>query len=63
MKLRILTAASLAALCVAAPALAAEIDVKSKIDAVTVYPDAATVTRVAEVEAPAGASTYKPWIE
>ena len=57
MKLRILTAASLAALCVAAPALAAEIDVKSKIDAVTVYPDAATVTRVAEVEAPAGAST------
>jgi uncharacterized protein (TIGR02231 family) len=57
MKLRILTAASLAALCVAAPALAAEIDVKSKIDAVTVYPDAAAVTRVAEVEAPAGAST------
>lgn len=54
---RILTAASLIALCAASPVFAAEVEVKSKIDAVTVYPDAAMVTRVAEVEAPAGAST------
>ena len=30
----------------AAPVLAAEIDVRSAIDAVTVYPDGATVTRL-----------------
>jgi adenylosuccinate synthase len=33
------------------------VDVKSKIDAVTVFPDAAMVTRVGAVEAPAGVST------
>ncbi len=49
-------ALSILALCAAAPALAAEIDAASHIDAVTLYPDAAMVTRVAEVDLPAGAS-------
>jgi uncharacterized protein (TIGR02231 family) len=49
-------ALSILALCAAAPALAAEIDAASRIDAVTLYPDAAMVTRVAEVDLPAGAS-------
>jgi uncharacterized protein (TIGR02231 family) len=47
---------SLAALLAAVPALAAEIDAASRIDSVTLYPDAAQVTRQAEVELPAGAS-------
>jgi uncharacterized protein (TIGR02231 family) len=41
----------------AAPALAAEIDVRSAIDAVTVYPDGATVTRLIAVDLPAGDTT------
>ena len=41
----------------AAPALAAEIDVRSAIDAVTVYPDGATVTRLITVDLPAGDTT------
>jgi uncharacterized protein (TIGR02231 family) len=41
----------------AAPALAADMDVRSAIDAVTVYPDGATVTRVITVEVPAGDTT------
>ena len=49
-------ALSLLALCAALPALAAEIDAASRIDAVTLYPDAAVVTRIAEVDLPAGAS-------
>ncbi len=49
-------ALSILALCAARPALAAEIDAASRIDAVTLYPDAATVTRVAEVDLPAGSS-------
>jgi uncharacterized protein (TIGR02231 family) len=53
----VLMTASFVALCAAAPVLAAEVDVKSKIDAVTVFPDAAMVTRVGAVEAPAGVST------
>jgi uncharacterized protein (TIGR02231 family) len=40
----------------AAPALAAEIEAASKIDAVTVYPDAAIISRVAEVDLPQGDS-------
>lgn len=44
-------------LLTSAPAFAADIDVTSKIDAVAVYPDGATVTRVIEFEAPAGEST------
>jgi uncharacterized protein (TIGR02231 family) len=41
----------------AAPVLAAEIDVRSSIDAVTVYPDGATVTRLITVDLPAGDTT------
>ena len=48
---------SLAALIAASPAPAADVDSKSKIDAVTVYPDAAAVTRLAEIDLPSGAAT------
>src|SRR6185436_2148547 len=41
----------------AAPTLAAELDVRSAIDAVTVYPDGATVTRLITVDLPAGDTT------
>jgi uncharacterized protein (TIGR02231 family) len=41
----------------AAPSLAADMDVRSAIDAVTVYPDGATVTRVITVDVPAGDTT------
>jgi uncharacterized protein (TIGR02231 family) len=41
----------------AAPVLAAEMDVRSAIDAVTVYPDGATVTRLITVELPPGDTT------
>jgi uncharacterized protein (TIGR02231 family) len=41
----------------AAPALAADMDVRSAIDAVTVYPDGATVTRVITVDVPSGDTT------
>ena len=50
------TAISLIAFVAAFPAVAGEADVVSRIDAVTIYPDAAVVTRLAEVEAPAGDS-------
>lgn len=39
------------------PARAAEIDVRSAIDAVTVYPDGATVTRLIAIDLPAGDAT------
>ena len=45
------------ALVAAVPALAAEIETSSQIDAVTVYPDGATVTRVIRLDLPAGDST------
>src|SRR5260370_31269215 len=45
------------ALLTAVPALAADLTAASKIDAVTVYPDAASVTRIAEVDLPDGATT------
>lgn len=48
---------SFAALLAAYPALAATLEAPSRIDAVTVYPDAAQITRVAEVEVPAGATS------
>lgn len=41
----------------ALPALAADKDASSAIDAVTVYPDGATVTRIINVEIPAGDTT------
>lgn len=48
---------ALGAMIAANAALAADIEAKSKIDAVTVFPDAAIVTRIMEVDLPAGAST------
>ena len=45
------------ALIAGAPALAAEIEAKSRVDAVVVYPDAAAVTRVIDIDLPVGAST------
>jgi uncharacterized protein (TIGR02231 family) len=45
------------ALIAATPALAAEIETSSQIDAVTVYPDGATITRLIRVDLPAGDST------
>ncbi len=50
-------ATSIAALLAAAPALSAQMQATSSIDAVTVYPDAATVTRIAEIDLPAGATS------
>ena len=52
--------ATLPAACVlifAAPALAGEIDVRSAIDSVTVYPDGAMVTRTLSVDLPQGDTT------
>ena len=49
-------AISLIAFAAAFPAVAGETDVASRIDAVTIYPDAAIVTRLAEVDAAAGDS-------
>lgn len=45
------------ALIAATPALAAEIETSSQIDAVTVYPDGATVTRLIRLDLPAGDTT------
>ena len=45
------------AIVAAVPAMAAEIDASSQIDAVTVYPDGATVTRMIRLDLPAGDST------
>ncbi|MCC2097960.1 MAG: mucoidy inhibitor MuiA family protein [Hyphomicrobiales bacterium] len=50
---------SMAAFCMALPALAADITASSKIEAVTVYPDAAQVLRTTEVTLPAGASSIQ----
>ncbi len=52
-----LSAISFLALIAAAPALAATLETPSRIDMVTVYPDAAQITRVTEVELPAGATS------
>ena len=52
--LRLITAALLLSTC---PLHAAEITASSKIDAVTIYPGVAGVTRIIEVEVPAGAHT------
>src|SRR5581483_5777759 len=49
-------AASCLALALAVPALAGDIPAESKIDAVTVYPDAAAVTRIADIALPDGTS-------
>jgi uncharacterized protein (TIGR02231 family) len=48
------TPIALMVLCAASAAHAAELDVQSRIDTVTVYPDGATVTRLIRVELPRG---------
>src|SRR5437868_4038409 len=45
------------AVVAAVPTLAAEIETSSQVDAVTVYPDGATVTRLIRLDLPAGDST------
>ena len=56
MRLSLLATAALAPM-LAASAAAADIEARSRIDAVTVYPDAALVTRTMDVDLPAGASS------
>src|ERR1700758_3980200 len=41
----------------AAPAMAADLDASSTIDAVTVYPDGASVTRIIALDLPSGDNT------
>jgi len=53
----LLSFVSTVAIVVAVPAMAAEIDASSQVDAVTVYPDGATVTRLIRLDLPAGDST------
>ncbi len=48
---------SLLAMTAASPAFSAVLEAASRVDNVTVYPDAAQVTRIAEVELPAGATS------
>jgi len=55
--MRAVIAATAIACALAGPAWAAEIEAASKVDTVTVYPDGASVTRIAIVELPTGAST------
>jgi uncharacterized protein (TIGR02231 family) len=55
--MRTVIAAAAVACALAGPSWAAEIEAASKVDTVTVYPDGASVTRVAIVELPTGAST------
>src|ERR1700741_2977894 len=42
---------------IAAPAMAADLDSSSTIDAVTVYPDGASVTRIIRLDLPSGDNT------
>src|SRR4051794_41758121 len=51
------TGLMLGAALTAAPGRAANLDVASVVDAVTVYPDGATVTRVISLDLPAGETT------
>lgn len=53
----VVTTAVAAVLSASLPASAAEIEAKSQIDAVTVYPDGATITRLIRLDLPAGDTT------
>jgi uncharacterized protein (TIGR02231 family) len=57
MTVRLSAACSALALLSAIPALAADVEAQSRIDSVIVYPDAASVTRAADVDLQAGATT------
>lgn len=51
------SAVAIAALIAGSPALAAQIEAKSRISSVIVYPDSARIARVLEIELPAGATS------
>ena len=57
MRRHLLAFVSVLAVAAAQPAAAAEIETNSQIDAVTVYPDGATVTRLIRLDIPAGDTT------
>src|SRR3954468_10043491 len=57
MRRQLLSFVAAIAIVAAVPAMAAEIEAGSQIDAVTVYPDGATVTRLIRLDLPAGVST------
>src|SRR4051812_45250479 len=57
MRHTLLSFVSTFAIVAAVPAMSAEIDARSQVDAVTVYPDGATVTRLIRLDLPAGDST------
>ena len=57
MRRQLLSFVSVAAVIAATPALAGRDRASSQIDAVTVYPDGATVTRLIRLDLPAGDST------
>ena len=57
MRHQLLSFVAAIAIVAAVPAMAAEIETSSQVDAVTVYPDGATVTRMIRVDLPAGDST------
>ena len=57
MRRQLLSFVAVIAIVAAVPAMAAEIEAGSQIDAVTVYPDGATVTRLIRLDLPAGDST------
>jgi uncharacterized protein (TIGR02231 family) len=57
MRHQLLSFVAVIAIVAAVPAMAAEIEAGSQIDAVTVYPDGATVTRLIRLDLPAGDST------
>jgi uncharacterized protein (TIGR02231 family) len=57
MRRQLLSFVSVVAVIAATPAFAAEIGTASQIDAVTVYPDSAMITRVIRLDLPAGDST------
>src|SRR3954447_17907651 len=57
MRHQFLSFVSVIAIVAAVPAMAAEIETGSQVDAVTVYPDGATVTRLIRLDLPAGDTT------
>ena len=57
MRHQLLSFVAVIAIVAAVPATAAEIEASSQIDAVTVYPDGATVTRLIRLDLPVGDST------
>jgi uncharacterized protein (TIGR02231 family) len=57
MRHQLLSFVAAIAIVAAVPAMGAEIQASSQIDAVTVYPDGATVTRLIRLDLPAGDST------